>query len=322
MTSSLLSSHEESTPHDIRARVGSFDWLVATAKGFPPLATAVVYPVDVPAISAVLDASDSGIIEPTLVGPEAVIRGCAETAGLDISKWVVVHSPTEVSSAALAAELAAEHRTEALMKGSLHTSTLLHGLLAAERKLRHRPWMSHTFVFDLPSYPKALLLSDAVIAVAPDLDQKAAICRNAISVAHALGIDAPKVAILSAVENVEPTICSTVDAAALCKMAERGQITGAVLDGPLAMDNAISLDAAATKRIVSPVAGQADILVVPSIEAGNILYKSLTYLAGADVAGVVVGATVPVMLASRADSIRSRVASAALASIVANGKRP
>lgn len=319
MTSSLLPQRAESTSGGPgRNRVGSHDWLVATARVFPPLATAVVYPVDAPALSAVLEAADASIIKPTLVGPEPVIRECAEGAGLDINRWAIVDSPTEVSAAATAAELAAEHRTEALMKGSLHTGTLLHGLLASERKLRDRPWMSHTFVFDLPSYPKALLLSDAVIAVAPDLEQKAAICCNAIKVAGALGIAAPKVAILSAVENVEPTIDSTIDAAALCKMAERDQITGAVLDGPLAMDNAISPDAAATKQIVSPVAGQADILIVPSIEAGNILYKSLTYLAGADVAGVVVGATVPVMLASRADSVHNRVASAALASIVAN----
>lgn len=309
-----------SAPPQHRSRVGSYEWLVATAKAYPPLRTVVVYPVDAPALSAVVEAADAGLIAPTLLGPASVISEFGESSRIDIESWPVIDTPSEVGAATLAADLACTGQTQALMKGSSHTSTLLHALLSAEARLKARPWMSHVFVFDLPSYPKALLLSDAVVAVAPNLEQKAAICRNAIRLAHALGIPRPKVAVLSAVEEVDPAIASTIDAAALCKMADRSQISGAMLDGPLAMDNAISSAAAAAKRIVSPVAGHADILVAPNLEAGNVLYKSLTYFGGADVAGVVVGANVPVMLASRADSVRSRVASAALASIVANAE--
>ena len=311
---------DSSVPPKTRSRVGSYEWLVASAQAYAPLPTVVVYPVDEPALSAVVEAADAGLIAPTLVGPAGVIREFGESSWIDIESWPVVDVSSEVGAATLAADMACTGQTQAVMKGSSHTSTLLHALLSAEATLKAKPWMSHVFVFDLASYPKALLLSDAVVAVAPNLEQKAAICRNAIRVAHALGIPAPKVAVLSAVEEVDPAITSTIDAAALCKMAERGQISDAVLDGPLAMDNAISSAAAASKRIVSPVAGQADILIAPNLEAGNALYKSLTYFAGADVAGVVVGANVPVMLASRADSVRSRVASAALASIVANSQ--
>jgi phosphate acetyltransferase len=207
------------------------------------------------------------------------------------------------------------------MKGSLHTNTLLHAVLAHDSGLRQTDWISHVFVFDVPAYPKPLLLSDAVVAIAPTLEQKAVICRNAITVAHALGIALPKVAILSAVEEVDPAIPSTIDAAALCKMADRGQITGALLDGPLAFDNAIDVEAARIKGIRSEVAGRAQILVVPDLEAGNMLAKNLAYFAKADGAGIVLGDRVPVVLTSRADTPRARMASCAVAALHADARR-
>jgi phosphotransacetylase len=294
-----------------------YEGLIAACKQNDPLPTAVVYPMDLTALTATVEAGSAGILAPILVGPAQALRDTARAAGLDISGWPIVDAPTDAAAAAAGADLARQGRAQVVMKGSLHTNTLMHAVLRADTAAPAHRWMSHVFVFDIPAYPKPLLLSDAVVAIAPTLEQKAAICRQAISVAHVLGITTPKVAILSAVEEIDPAITSTLDAAALCKMADRGQIAGAVLDGPLALDNAISVAAAATKGIVSPVAGDADILIAPNLEAGNILYKSLTYLAGADAAGVIVGAAVPIVLVSRADSVRTRIASAALASVLA-----
>lgn len=293
------------------------EFLLEHCQRCDPLPTAVVYPVDGPSLTAAVEAAEARLIVPILVGPAATIRRAADAEGLDISPWQVVDAPNAVAAAATGAQLAHDGQVQVMMKGSLHTDTLLQAVFSPGADLRSSTWASHVFLFDVPAYPKPLLLSDAVVAIAPTLEQKAMICRNAIGVAHALGIPIPKVAILSATEDVEPTIPSTLDAAALCKMADRGQITGAVVDGPLAMDNAISLTSAATKGIVSSVAGDADILIVPNLEAGNILYKSLTYFAEADAAGVVVGARVPIILVSRADSVQTRIASAALASVLA-----
>lgn len=282
-----------------------------------PLPAAVIYPIDGPALAAAVEAAEERLIVPILIGPAATIERAASAAGLDVSPWEIVDAPNEGVAAALGAQLAHQGRVQMLMKGSLHTDILLHAVLSHASGLRSSAWVSHVFLFDVPAYPKPLLLSDAVIAITPTLEQKAMICRNAIEVAHTIGIDLPKLAILSATEDVEPTIPSTIDAAALCKMADRGQITGAMVDGPLAMDNAINPVAAAAKEIISPVGGDADILIVPNLEAGNILYKSLTYFADAQAAGVVIGASVPIILASRADSVQTRIASAALASVLA-----
>jgi phosphate acetyltransferase len=298
-----------------------YEDLITACNQSEPLPTAVVYPMDWTSLDATVEAVSAGILAPILIGPSEVIRETARAARLDISEWPIVDAPSDVAAAAAGADLAHEGRVQVLMKGSLHTNTLLHAVLTADAAAPPHRWMSHVFVFDVPAYPKPLLLSDAVVAIAPTLEQKAAICRQAISVAHVLGISEPRVAILSAVEDIDPSITSTLDAAALCKMADRGQITGAVLDGPLALDNAINVEAAATKGIASPVAGNADILIAPNLEAGNILYKSLTYLAGADAAGVIVGAAVPIVLVSRADSVRTRIASAALASVLATASR-
>jgi phosphate acetyltransferase len=291
--------------------------LVAWCRERDPLPAAVVYPLDAAALSASVEAARARVITPTLVGPTRAIRSAAAEAGIDISGLPLVEVADEADAATAAVAMARAGEARVLMKGSLHTNVLLHAVLARESGLRRAEWVSHVFVFDVPAYPKPLLVTDAVVAVAPTLSQKAVICRNAIAVAHALGVARPKVAVLSATEDVDPAIPSSVDAAALGKMAERGQISGAVIDGPLAMDNAISAASARTKGIVSPVAGSADILVVPTVEAGNILYKNLTYLAGADAAGVVVGAAVPIILASRSDNVRTRIASAALANMVA-----
>jgi len=280
------------------------------------LRTAVVYPTDGVSVAAAVDAAQRGIIDPILVGPVAMMRDAAETAQLDVTGFELVDAADESSAAATAVRLARDGKVAMLMKGDLHTAALLGAMMERVSGLRGNRRMSHVFVFDVPTYPKPLLVSDAVVNIAPTLAHKADICRNAIDVAHAIGIVEPKVAILSAVEIVDPAIPSTIDAAALCKMADRGQIVGALLDGPLAMDNAISVVATETKHIASPVSGHADILIVPNLEAGNILYKNLTYLAQADAAGVVVGARVPIILASRADSLRTRIASAALAAIL------
>jgi phosphate butyryltransferase len=299
-----------------------YEALIRRSQKRPPIATAVVFPTDTDALVAAANAAREGIIEPILVGPVTVMRRVAATAGIDLSGFRLVDVPDEARSAATAAQLARDGTAGMLMKGSLHTAALLRAVLDRVAGLRGARRVSHVFVLDVPTYPKPLLLSDAVVNIAPSLDAKADICRNAIDVAHGLGIEEPKLAVLSAVEIVDPAIPSTLDAAALCKMADRGQITGAVLDGPLAMDNAISAPAARSKHIMSPVSGQADVLIVPNLEAGNILYKNLTFLAEADAAGVVMGARVPIVLTSRADNVRTRMASAALASILSGPPDP
>lgn len=300
----------------IAERGAKFDKLIGRAKGLDPIATAVVHPVEPNAIAGAIEAARAGLIAPVLVGPEARIRAAAEAAGIDLAPWPVEATEHSHAAAETAARMAHEGRVQALMKGSLHTDEFLHPILAPEMNLRTARRLSHVFLEDVPSYPKLLLISDGAINIAPDLDAKKDIVENAIEMAQALGIEMPKVAILSAVEVVNPRIPSTLDAAALCKMAERGQITGGVLDGPLAFDNAVSALAAKIKHIESPVVGQADILIAPDLEAGNMISKQLEYLAGAEAAGVVMGARVPIILTSRADSARNRMASCAVAAMI------
>jgi len=296
--------------------------LLALCSGLAPLRTAVVHPVDAVSLGGAIEAARAGLIVPVLVGPEKKIRAAAEAAGMDIAPFTIV--PTEHSHAAAqkAVEMARDQAVEALMKASLHTDELMHAVIG-EPMMHTGRRMSHVFVVDVPGYPRPLYMTDAAINISPSLDEKRDIVQNAIDLAHALGLENPKVAIVSAVETVNARINSTLDAAALCKMAERGQITGGVLDGPLAFDNAVSMEAAATKGIVSPVAGQADILVVPDLEAGNMLVKQLDYLADADAAGLVLGARVPIVLTSRADRAIARLSSCAAALLVARkGGKP
>ncbi|MGH6942993.1 MAG: phosphate acetyltransferase, partial [Geminicoccaceae bacterium] len=272
-------------------------------------------------LRAAIEAADADLIQPILVGPEAKIRGVAEQFGLDISPYRLVDAPHSHAAAAKAVEIVREGRAETLMKGSLHTDELMAEVVRKEGGLRTERRISHVFVMDVPTYPKPLAITDAAINIFPDLETKRDIVQNAIDMAHALGIELPKVAILSAVETVTPKIPSTIDAAALCKMAERGQITGGLLDGPLAFDNAISKEAARIKGIRSEVAGDAGILVVPDLEAGNMLAKQLSFLANADAAGIVLGARVPIILTSRADTVRARMASCAVAVLLAHARR-
>ena len=281
-----------------------------------PLRTAVVHPVDALALGGAIEAARAKLIVPVLVGPEQRIRAAARQASVDLSPYECIWTEHSHAAAAEAASLAAERKVEALMKGSLHTDEFMSAILA-EPGLRTARRMSHVFVIDAPAYPRPLLVSDAAINIYPTLEVKADIVRNAIALAHVLGIGTPRVAILSAVETVSPRIKSTLDAAVLCKMAERGQITGGTLDGPLAFDNAVSPEAARSKGIRSAVAGRADILIVPDLEAGNMLAKQLEYLAGAQIAGIVLGARVPVILTSRADKTLSRLASCAIALLLA-----
>jgi phosphate acetyltransferase len=298
-----------------------YEALIEACRGEDPVPTAVAYPCEESALLGAVEASDAGIIVPILVGPEAEIRQLAATIGVSLDGLEIVDVADPAASATMAVQLVRDRRALMVMKGSLHTDELMRAVIDRESGLRTSRRVSHVFMFDVPTYPKPLFVTDAAINISPTLVEKADICRNAIELGHAVGIEWPKVAILGAVEIVNPAMPSTLDAAALCKMADRGQITGGVLDGPLAMDNAISPAAALTKHIVSPVAGDADILLVPDLEAGNILYKNLTYLARADAAGIVIGARVPVVLTSRADSVRTRLASAALAAGYARWQR-
>ena len=293
------------------------EWVNSLADG-PAISCAVVHPCDEESLRGALDAAAQGLIVPVLVGPPARINALAQAIGVCLDGLARLDTPHSHASAAAAAQMAARGEVDMLMKGSLHTDELMNAVLA-EPALRTGRRMSHVFRFEVPAYAKPLLVTDAAINIAPDLLVKADIVRNAIDLAHFMGVARPKVAILSAVETVTPRITSTLDAAALCKMADRGQITGAWLDGPLAFDNAISAEAARIKGITSRVAGAADILVVPDLEAGNMLAKQLEYLAGASGCGVVLGAKVPIALTSRADSAASRMASAALAMLVARG---
>lgn len=297
-------------------RHGCFRDLLARATG-SPLPTAIAHPCDEVSLQAAVEAAARGLITPILVGPADKIRAKADFYKLDISAFPIEDVPHSHAAAQRAVALVKEGRAKLLMKGALHTDELLHEVMQPNTGLRTGKRLSHVYVMDVPTYPRPLLVTDAAINIAPSLEDKHCIIQNAIDLAHVLGIAVPRVAILAAVETVNPSMQATLDAAALCKMAERGQITGAILDGPLAFDNAISTAAAAQKHITSPVAGCADILVVPNIEAGNILAKQLTFLANADAAGIVLGASVPIILTSRADDERTRLASCALAVMMA-----
>ncbi len=295
--------------------------LLARAKGLEPVTVAVAHPCDRESLRGPVLAFQAGIIEPILVGPEDKIRAVAEENGLDISGIRVVNAAHSHDSAAIAVSLVRSGDAEALMKGSLHTDELLAEVISRANGLRTSRRISHVFVMDVPTYPRPLLITDAAVNIAPTLEEKVDIIQNAIELAHALGIPEPKVAILSAVETVNPKIQSTLDAAALCKMADRGQIKGGLLDGPLAFDNAVSIVAAKTKGIKSAVAGQAEILMVPNLECGNMVAKQLEYLANALTAGIVLGTKVPIILTSRADTAETRIASCVIASLVAHYKR-
>jgi phosphate acetyltransferase len=303
-------------PDIILHRHKHLETLLRRSAEVAPLTVAVAWPCDRDSLLGPLQAREQGAMRPILVGPRATIEAVAATADVSLDGCELIEAETPHAAAAAAVRLCREGRSGALMKGSLHTDDLMAAVVARDGGLRGARRISHVFALDVPSYHKALFITDAAINIAPDLMTKADIIQNAVDMLHALGNAAPKVAILSAVEMVNPKIPGTLDAAALCKMADRGQITGAVLDGPLAFDNAISRAAAAIKKITSPVAGDADILVAPNLEAGNMIAKQLSYLAGADSAGIVLGARVPVILTSRADSVTSRLASIALARLL------
>jgi phosphate acetyltransferase len=297
-----------------------YDRLIAACAGLPPATVAVAHPCDESSLEGMLAARKLGIISPVLVGPRAKILRAAAAAGLDLGGIPIEDAAHSDAAAEAAVALVREGRCEALMKGSLHTDELLRPVVARDG-LRTKRRISHCFVLDVPGHEDPLIISDAAVNIAPSLAEKVHITQNAIDLGHALRFESVRVAILSAMETVNPGVPSTLEAAALCKMADRGQITGAVLDGPLALDNAINLQAAATKRIVSPVAGRANVLIVPDLEAGNMLAKSLTFLAGATAAGIVLGARVPIILTSRADSLATRIASCAIAALVAAARR-
>jgi phosphate acetyltransferase len=305
------------------ARTGEskYDRLIARAKKASAAATVVAHPCDETSLRGPIEAAEAGIIVPILVGPAAKITAVARAHKLDISKFEIVDVPHSVAAATKAVELIHEAKGELLMKGSLHTDELMRAVTASGTGLRTARRISHVFVMDVPTYPETLFITDAAINIFPDLDAKRDIIQNAIDLHVQTGLGKPRVAILSAVETVTTKIPSTVEAAALCKMADRGQITDGILDGPLAFDNAIDPEAARIKGIESPVAGRAQILVVPDLEAGNMLAKNLVFLSKADAAGIVLGARVPIVLTSRADSVRSRMASCAVAVLLADARR-
>ena len=298
-----------------------YDQLIARCHALAPVRTIVVHPCDETSLAGAVEAAASRLIAPILVGPEPRIRALAASLKLDLGKLPLIDQPHSHAAAAKGVALVRAGEGDALMRGRLHTDELLAEVVQTETGLRTERRLSHVFIMDVPTYPKPLFITDAAVNIRPTLEDKADIVRNAVDLAHALGIARPKVAILSAVETVTSKIPSTIDAAALCKMADRGQIRGALLDGPLALDNAISREAAATKEIVSAVAGDADILLVPDLEAGNMLAKELTFLANADAAGIVLGARVPIILTSRADNLRTRMASCAVAALYAHARR-
>jgi phosphate acetyltransferase len=298
-----------------------YERLIARAKQVPAAKTVVVHPCDESSLRGATEAAEAGIIVPILVGPAGKIRAVASEHNLDISRFEIVDAPHSDAAAAQAVKLIHEARGELLMKGSLHTDELMRAVAASATGLRTARRISHVFIMDVPTYAETLFITDAAINIFPDLDAKRDIIQNAIDLFTQVGLGTPRVAILSAVETVTSKIPSTIEAAALCKMAERGQITGGVLDGPLAFDNAIDPEAARIKGIKSPVAGHAQILVVPDLEAGNMLAKNLSFLAQADAAGIVLGARVPIILTSRADSVRSRMASCAVAVLYADARR-
>jgi phosphate acetyltransferase len=300
---------------------GKYEQLLARCKALEPIPTAVAHPCEQTALAGAMEAGELGLIVPILVGPAAKIQEVAAQHRIDLRNTRIVDAPHSHGSAAKAVELVRQGQAEILMKGSLHSDELLGAVLAKETGLRTARRLSHVFIMDVPTYHKVLTVTDAAINIAPTLEDKVHIVQNAVDLAISLGVARPKVAILAAVETINSKMPSTIDAAALCKMADRGQITGALLDGPLAFDNAISAEAARIKGITSEVAGDPDILLVPDLEAGNILAKQLSFLANADSAGLVLGARVPIILTSRADSVRSRIASCAVAALAAHARR-
>jgi phosphate acetyltransferase len=291
-------------------------------KELPAITTAVVWPLSNVALKGAVEAALEGLIEPTLIGDEAEMKALAREIGVDISTYPILQADTESKAADLGCVMCRSGNAQAIMKGSLHTDVLMRAAMNKDTGLRTNRRISHVFVMDTPAYDRTLLITDAAINITPELEDKVHIVQNAIDLAHALGIPEPKVALLSAVETVNPKIKSTLDAAALCKMADRGQITGGVLDGPLAFDTAVSARAAAIKKLESPVVGEADILVVPDLESGNMLAKQLEYLGGAQMAGVVLGARVPAILTSRADSAETRLTSCAVAVLMHYATHP
>src|SRR5215469_3809889 len=295
--------------------------LLDSCRLLPPTPTAVAHPCDQSSLEGAVDAARLGLIAPILVGPRSRIEAISKDFAVDITDLPIVDAPYSHASAETAVELVREGKAEALMKGSLHTDELMGAVVRRDSGLRTARRVSHCFVMDVPGHPETLIVTDAAVNIAPTLEEKVDIIQNAIDLAHALQFKEVRVAILSAMETVNPKVPSTIEAAALCKMADRGQITGAVLDGPLALDIAISLESVKIKKIESPVAGRANVLVVPDLEAGNMLAKSLSFLAGADAAGIVLGARVPIILTSRADSVMSRLASCAVAALVAAMRR-
>jgi len=291
-------------------------------KELPAITTSVCWPLSDVALRGAVEAAVCGLIIPTLIGPEEQMKQLAAKIRVDISGYAIVNAETEQKAAELSVAMCRNGQAQAMMKGSLHTDELMKVAMARDTGLRSSRRITHVFVMDTPAYPRTLLISDAAINIAPLLEDKVHIVQNAIDLAHALGIPVPKVALLSAVETVNPKITSTLDAAALCKMADRGQITGGILDGPLAFDTAVSSKAAKIKNLVSPVTGQADILIVPDLESGNMLAKQLEYLGGAQMAGIVLGARVPVILTSRADSAETRLTSCAVAVLLHYATHP
>ena len=308
-------SEMKTAPH------AKYDRLIAKAKEVPAATTVVAHPCDQSSLTGVVEAAEAGLITPILVGPASKIAAVARQHQLAIDRYEVVDVPHSEAAATKAVELIHAGKGDLLMKGSLHTDELMRAVANSKTGLRTARRISHVFIMDVPSHPETLFITDAAINIFPDLEAKVDIIQNAIDLFTQVGLGTPRVAILSAVETVTSKIPSTIEAAALCKMAERGQITGGVLDGPLAFDNAISKAAARIKGIVSPVAGEADILVVPDLEAGNMLAKNLAFLADADAAGIVLGARVPIVLTSRADSVRARMASCAVAALYAHARR-
>jgi phosphate acetyltransferase len=298
-----------------------YEALIYACHALAPVRTAVAHPCDETSLRGAVEAAEAKLVKPVLVGPKGRIEALAAKLGLDITALQLVDAPYSHASAAKAVEIVRAGGADALMKGSLHTDELMAEVVHKDTGIRTARRISHVFIMDVPTYPKPLFITDAAVNIFPTLEDKVDIVQNAIDLAHALRIERPKVAILSAVETITSKMPSTIDAAALCKMADRGQITGAVLDGPLALDNAINRNAASIKHIVSPVAGDADILLVPDLEAGNMLAKELSFLANADAAGIVLGARVPIILTSRSDNVRTRMASCAVAALYAHARR-
>jgi phosphotransacetylase len=304
-----------------RTGTGKYEQLLERCQNLEPIPTAVAHPCETTALEGAIDAGNKGLIAPILVGPEAKIREIAAKNSVDLGGARIVDAQHSHDSAAKAVALVRSGEAELLMKGSLHTDELLGAVVARETGLRTGRRISHVFIMDVPTYHKVLVITDAAINIAPTLEDKVDICQNAIDLAISLGVERPKLAILAAVETINSKMPATLDAAALCKMADRGQIRGAALDGPLAFDNAISREAAKIKGITSEVAGDPDILLTPDLESGNMLAKQLTFLANADSAGLVLGARVPIVLTSRADSVRARIASCGVAMLVAHARR-